>query len=93
MGYLQERNRLYLVMDYCAGGDLAGYIRKAKRMPEATARQFMRQLADGLRELRFHHLVHVRELPWHLCYGALPSGCTLGQLSLSCFYHILSHLV
>ena len=47
-------------MEYCAGGDLAHYLRGAKRLPEAAARHFMAQLAAGLREMWAHHLVHVR---------------------------------
>ena len=56
---LQEKDRLYLVMEFCAGGDLAHFLRHVKRVPEATARHFMTQLAAGLRQMWSHHLVHV----------------------------------
>ena len=59
MGATQVGNRLYLVMEYCAGGDLAAYLAKHKRVSEETARGLMRQLAAGLKELWSHHLVHV----------------------------------
>ena len=60
LGYLlQTSNRLYLVMEYCAGGDLAAYLARHKRVSEDTARYLMRQLAAGLKELWSHHLVHV----------------------------------
>lgn len=55
----QEKSKLYLIMEYCAGGDLAHYLRAQKRVPEATAQHFMQQLAAGLREMWAHHLVHV----------------------------------
>ena len=55
----QEGGRLYLVMEYCAGGDLAHYLRAARRVPEGVARHLMRQLAAGLRQMWAHHLVHV----------------------------------
>ena len=56
----QEKDRLYLVMEYCAGGDLAHFLRRVKRVPEPTAQHLMRQLAAGLRQMWAHHLVHVR---------------------------------
>jgi len=56
---VQEEDRLYLVMEYCAGGDLAHFLRRVKRVPEGTARHLMRQLAAGLRQMWAHHLVHV----------------------------------
>ena len=46
-------------MEYCAGGDLAKFIRRQKRIPEATARALLRQLSAGLRELWSRNLVHV----------------------------------
>lgn len=58
----QERDRLYLVMEYCSGGDVAKYIRKHKRIPETTARALLRQLSAGLKELWSRNLVHVRAL-------------------------------
>lgn len=57
---VQEADRLYLVMEYCEGGDLAHFLRAVKRVPEGTARHLMRQLAAGLRQMWTHHLVHVR---------------------------------
>ena len=56
---LQEKGRIFLVMEYCAGGDLAKFIRRTKRIPEATARALLRQLSAGLRELWSRNLVHV----------------------------------
>lgn len=57
---VQEANRLYLVMEFCAGGDLGRYIRRYRQVSEATARYFLRQLAEGLKELRRHNVIHVR---------------------------------
>ena len=54
---------MYLVMEYCSGGDLAKYIRRHRRIPEVAARALLRQLSAGLRELWSRNLVHVRPLP------------------------------
>jgi len=56
----QEGNRMYLVMEYCSGGDLAAFIKRCKRVSEPVAHHLMRQLAAGLKEMWAHNLVHVR---------------------------------
>ena len=56
----QDARRMYLVMEYCAGGDLAALLRARGRLPEGDARALLAQLAAGLREMWAHHLVHVR---------------------------------
>lgn len=45
-------------MEYCGGGDLAGYLRN-KRISEAQARHFMQQLSFGMKELWLNNFVHV----------------------------------
>ncbi|CAN0112436.1 unnamed protein product, partial [Laminaria digitata] len=42
---LQKTERhIYLVLEYCAGGDLRALIRKEGRLAEHSARHFMRHL-------------------------------------------------
>jgi serine/threonine-protein kinase ULK/ATG1 len=41
---LQGQNRIYLVLEYCAGGDLAAYIQRYGKVTDLVARHFMRQL-------------------------------------------------
>ncbi|CAL0302203.1 unnamed protein product [Lupinus luteus] len=55
---IQTNDRIYLVLEYCGGGDLAAYIRRHGKVSEATARHFMRQLAAGLQVLQEKHLIH-----------------------------------
>ena len=56
----QENGRIYLVMEFCAGGDLAAFIRQRRSVSEVEARALMAQLAAGLKELWSRNLVHVR---------------------------------
>jgi len=56
---------IYLVMEFCAGGDLSHFLKKrGGRIPESTARAFLRQVAEGLNELQGLNLIH-RDLKPH----------------------------
>ena len=55
----QDGNRIYIVLEICTGGDLGNYIRRYGRVSESTARYFLQQLAEGLKELRRHNVIHV----------------------------------
>lgn len=54
-----QSNRLFIVLEFCAGGDLGHYIKRYRQVSEATARYFLQQLAEGLKELRRHNVIHV----------------------------------
>ena len=45
---IKEKTKIYLVLEYCAGGDVSEFIRRSGRASEATARHFMIQIAAGL---------------------------------------------
>ena len=71
----QDGARLYIVLEYCAGGDLGRYIRRYGRVSEAAARYFLLQLAEGLKELRRRDVVHRDLKPQNLLLsdaGAAP---------------------
>ncbi|WVZ17395.1 hypothetical protein V8G54_010377 [Vigna mungo] len=55
---IQTNDRIYLVLEYCAGGDLAVYIQRHGKVSETVARHFMRQLAAGLQVLQEKNLIH-----------------------------------
>ncbi|XP_043713109.1 serine/threonine-protein kinase ATG1c-like isoform X2 [Telopea speciosissima] len=56
---IQSPGRILLVLEYCRGGDLSIFIqRHGGRIPEATAKHFMQQLAAGLQILRENNLIH-----------------------------------
>lgn len=57
---MQEGNKIYLALEYCEGGDLANYIKRNGKVSESTARYFLQHLAEGLKELRLHNVIHVR---------------------------------
>ncbi|KAI3451492.1 hypothetical protein Pfo_008157 [Paulownia fortunei] len=47
-----------LVLEFCAGGNLASYIQRHGRVQECIAKRFMQQLAAGLKVLKQNHIVH-----------------------------------
>uniref|UniRef100_A0A7I4FA61 Protein kinase domain-containing protein n=1 Tax=Physcomitrium patens TaxID=3218 RepID=A0A7I4FA61_PHYPA len=55
---LQAQDRIHLVLEYCAGGDLAAYIQRHGKATEVVARLFMRQLGAGLQVLWNNNLMH-----------------------------------
>ncbi|KAH1068841.1 hypothetical protein AAZX31_03G056400 [Glycine max] len=54
----QVHGKIHLVLEYCKGGDLSLYIQRHGKVPEATAKHFMLQLAAGLQVLRDNNLIH-----------------------------------
>ncbi|KAL9229039.1 hypothetical protein vseg_004555 [Gypsophila vaccaria] len=55
---VETEDRIFLVLEYCDGGDLGEYIHRHGRVSEDVARHFMKQLAAGLQVLRENHLIH-----------------------------------
>ncbi|RCV45502.1 hypothetical protein SEVIR_9G463200v4 [Setaria viridis] len=55
---IKDHGRIYLILEYCRGGDLHGYLQRHKRVSETVAKHFIRQLASGLQMLRDNNVVH-----------------------------------
>ncbi|KAG0467649.1 hypothetical protein HPP92_019229 [Vanilla planifolia] len=55
---IEASGRIYLILEYCRGGDLSLYIQRHGRVSEVTAKHFMQQLANGLKVLRENNLIH-----------------------------------
>ncbi|KAL0714988.1 hypothetical protein Bca4012_021967 [Brassica carinata] len=55
---IETGDRIFLVLEYCSGGDLAEYINLHGKVSEAVAKHFMRQLALGLQVLQEKHCIH-----------------------------------
>jgi len=49
---------VYLVMEYCNGGDLADYLNAKGTLSEETIRMFLRQLAGAMRAINSKGIVH-----------------------------------
>ena len=49
--FIDGTDNFYLILEYCAGGDLAHRIKKGK-IPEEISRNYMKQLSSALRYLK-----------------------------------------
>ena len=52
------KNNLYLVMEYCPGGDLFCVLHGVGRFDEETAKQYVYQVVQALKFLRSHGIIH-----------------------------------
>ncbi|XP_073000292.1 serine/threonine-protein kinase ATG1t isoform X1 [Typha latifolia] len=55
---IQADGYVFLVLEFCKGGNLATYIRCNGRVQEHIVRNFMRQIGAGLEVLHGHHIIH-----------------------------------
>ncbi|KAL4606620.1 hypothetical protein ACB092_09G116500 [Castanea dentata] len=74
---IEVPGKIHLVLEYCRGGDLSIYLQRHGRVPEATAKQFMLQLAAGLQILRDNNLIHRDLKPQNLLLSTNDKNSTL----------------
>lgn len=55
--FLDDDDNFYLILEYCAGGDLSGVIKRG-RIQEDIARDYMCQLVNVLRYLKTRNIIH-----------------------------------
>ncbi|KYM76934.1 Serine/threonine-protein kinase ULK3 [Atta colombica] len=64
--FFWDEGHIYIVMEYCDGGDLSSFIKKKHKLPESTCRRFLQQLALALKYLRDHNVCHMDLKPQNL---------------------------
>ncbi|XP_070511150.1 serine/threonine-protein kinase ULK3 isoform X2 [Cardiocondyla obscurior] len=64
--FFWDEGHIYIVMEYCDGGDLSSFIKKKHKLPESVCRRFLQQLALALRYLRDHNVCHMDLKPQNL---------------------------
>ncbi|KAL2485188.1 Protein kinase superfamily protein [Abeliophyllum distichum] len=68
---IEESGNLYIILEYCKGGDLSEYIRQRQgKLPEATVKHFMQQLVAGLKILHENKVIHRDLKPQNLLLSA-----------------------
>ena len=56
--YFEDKKSIYLVTEYCAGGDILSFIEKNHEVSEKTAARIVRKIAEGIKYLNFFGIVH-----------------------------------
>ncbi|XP_031780777.1 serine/threonine-protein kinase ULK3 [Nasonia vitripennis] len=64
--FFWDEGHIYIVMEYCDGGDLSNFIKRKHKLAEHVCRKFLQQLALALRYLRNHNVCHMDLKPQNL---------------------------
>uniref|UniRef100_A0A8C1MX26 non-specific serine/threonine protein kinase n=1 Tax=Cyprinus carpio TaxID=7962 RepID=A0A8C1MX26_CYPCA len=71
--FQETASSVYLVMEYCNGGDLADYLHSKGTLSEDTIRVFLQQIAGAMRVLQAKGIIH-RDLKPQNILLSLPAG-------------------
>jgi len=53
-----DSHYIYLIMEFCSGGDLSQFIRLRKTLPEFTVKKFLQQIASAMKVLHEKKISH-----------------------------------
>lgn len=61
-----DSHYIYIIMEYCGGGDLSKYIKSHLRLSEKVCRRFLQQLGAALKFLRSKNIAHMDLKPQNI---------------------------
>ena len=73
----ESQHHIFIVLEFCSGGDLSQTIKRRNGMGEDAAREYMSQLAKGLQFLRSQKIVHRDLKPANLLLSSKSPSATL----------------
>ncbi|XP_069837567.1 serine/threonine-protein kinase ULK3 [Dendropsophus ebraccatus] len=66
-----DRDYIFLITEYCAGGDLSRFIRTRRILPEKVTQIFLQQLASALKFLHERNISHLDLKPQNILLSSL----------------------
>ena len=54
----ETTNHLWLILEYCVGGDLMSLLRQDVRLPESSVHDFGRDMVVALQYLHAHNIIY-----------------------------------
>ncbi|XP_020285583.1 serine/threonine-protein kinase ULK3 [Pseudomyrmex gracilis] len=92
--FFWDEGNIYIVMEYCDGGDLSSFIKKKHKLPENICRRFLQQLALALRYLREHNVCHMDLKPQNLLLMRKPQlVLKVGDFGFAQYFSASEHKV
>ena len=82
---MESKKSLYIVMEYCEGGELFDYIVKKKQVPEMEACQLFQQIINGVEYLHGQNIIHRDLKPENLLLD-YNKNIKISDFGLSTFY-------
>lgn len=81
-----DAHNIYLILEYCPGGNLAEFIRRKGRLTEFMVQHFAQQLVQGLEILHAENIVHSDLKPANILLSIPPVGsCRNVKLKIADF--------
>ncbi|KAK3095391.1 hypothetical protein FSP39_014132 [Pinctada imbricata] len=71
--FLWDDFYIYIIMEYCSGGDLSQFIRSKRSLPEYIVKRFLQQLVKAMMYLRSHNVAHMDLKPQNILLTAPPN--------------------
>jgi len=68
-GYFYDSSRVYLILEYAAGGELYSKLKQEKRFDEKTAAKYIVQIVEALQYCHTKHVIHRDIKPENLLLG------------------------
>ncbi|XP_077569732.1 serine/threonine-protein kinase ULK3 [Stigmatopora nigra] len=64
--FVWDSDNIYLILEWCSGGDLSRFIRSRRILPEGIARRFLQQIACALQFLHDRNISHLDLKPQNI---------------------------
>nr|XP_022328897.1 serine/threonine-protein kinase ULK3-like isoform X1 [Crassostrea virginica] len=64
--FLWDDQYIYLIMEYCSGGDLSNFIRSKRTIPENILKRFLQQIAKAMKYLYDFNIAHMDLKPQNI---------------------------